>query len=101
MKPSPIATNAFLVTQGQNKNLPQCNTTVLDSVMRVHIKITSASELEVDHRMLCKQSEHVVKERNASINGCLPRTIQFELDGDTGLFGLALQLRLPGLHAAS
>jgi len=69
-------------------------------VMSVHFEIALASKSEIHHRVPGEEGEHVVEERDASLDRRLTASVEVEPEGNPGFLRLALHLRRALWHAA-
>jgi len=86
MKTGAVAANALLVAERPRKCLSQHDPTILDRVVRVHVQITPAVEVQIHDGMPGKQGQHVVEERNAGFDFGPARTVETESDRDARFF---------------
>ena len=69
-----------------DKRLAQRDAAILHRVMRVHLQIALALQLQVHDRMLGEQRQHVVEKRDAGFDRGLSRAVNVQFDGDAGFF---------------
>src|SRR5206468_9292055 len=80
------AADAVLITQRNFKGLTQRQANVFHRVMKVDLEIAFGSNLNVKKTVAAKTIEHVIKERHAGFNGCLPGAVDIQLHHDVGFF---------------
>src|SRR6266567_5294230 len=66
------AADAVLITQRIFEGLTQRQANVFHRVMKVDFEIAFGSNLNVKKTVAAKTIQHVVEERHAGFNGCLP-----------------------------
>jgi hypothetical protein len=83
------ALDAFLRPQGPVKRFSKADTHVLDRVVEIDIEIATGVEVEVKKPIARERSEHMVEERNASVNVADPASFKRERDLDACFLGRA------------
>jgi hypothetical protein len=68
--------------------------------MRVHLKISGATQRQIRDRVFREEREHVVKKGNAGLDRGTSLTVNSEIDRHTRLFRDALDCRLSDIHGA-
>lgn len=101
MKAGPIATDAPFVAQRLKECLPQRDTTIFHSVMRINVQIAFAAQSKIDNRMLCKQGQHVVEKGNSRRNRTSSRPVKVQCECDTSFFGDARYLGAALFHGVA
>src|ERR1051326_2646672 len=70
LKPGPIPPYPFFVAERLQKRLAQRNPAIFDRMMRIHLQIPLAPQLQIDNRMPREQRQHVIEKRNPGLDGC-------------------------------
>jgi hypothetical protein len=100
IKACAVATNAFLVPQGFTERLSKRDAAVFNGVMRIDFQVTIATQSKIHHRMLRKECQHVIEERNACLDRGLALPIDLQVERDAGFFCDPPHLRLALQHLA-
>ena len=85
MKARAVAADSFFVAQRLCKRLAQRNAAIFDGVMRVHFQITDGFESQINDSVFREQCQHVIEERDSSLDGRLARAVNVEADFDARL----------------
>ena len=95
MKAGSIAPDSLLVSQRLAHRLPERDAAILDGVMPVHFEVALAAQVEIHHRVLRKQRQHVVKKRNTRLDTSFASPVEIQFQADAGFFSDALDGGLP------
>ena len=93
-----IAANPFLVAERFQEGLAQSDAAILDGVVSVHLEVAFATQVQIDHRMLRKERQHVVEKRDAGFDQRFPAPVNVQFDKDVRLFADSLHLSVPLFH---
>ena len=63
MKAGAVAADAAFVAERGRESLSERDAAIFDGVMRVHLQIACAAELQIHDRVSGEEREHVVEER--------------------------------------
>src|SRR5690606_34024478 len=85
-----ITDDPLLVAERLGEAFSQADADVFDGVMRVDMQVAVRLDFEVEQRVPGEQREHVIEESDAGADLDLLRAVQFELQPDVGLGGLAM-----------
>ena len=85
-----VTPDTCLVPECLANGLAERDAAVFHGVMRVHFQIASAAQLQVHHRVLGEERQHVVKKREPRPDRRLALAIDFQLEADAGFFRIPL-----------
>ena len=93
-----VTTDTFLVAERLGQCLPQCDTDVLDCVMRIYFEITLGLDFQVDQAVTRHLLQHVLEKRYTRVQ--LGHAAAIEIDGSCNLrfFSVTRDLRGSLLH---
>jgi len=64
----------------------------------IHLEVAFATQVQIDHRMLRKERQHVVEKRDAGFDQRFPAPVNVQFDEDVRLFADSLHLSVPLFH---
>ena len=85
----PVACDPGLVAEGLADALAEHDAAVLDRVVEINVHIPIHREVEVDEPVAGKQRQHVIEERDASLDLRGPGSIKVDGQGDVGFARLS------------
>src|SRR6185436_12686408 len=89
----------LLVAGRLPQRLAEGDPDVLDRVVRVHLQVAIAADVDVDPRVGRERRQHMVEEADARPDPRAARAVEVQAEGDLRLPRLALDLCRPGLRA--
>src|SRR4051812_351982 len=89
-----VAANADFVSQRLGDRLPQCNTHILDRVMRIDLQVSGGDDIQVQHAVARDLIQHVVEKPDTGLERRLAGAVQIDLDTDLRLQRVACYLGL-------
>ena len=69
-------------------------------MVRIHVEVAFAMQLQINNRMLGEQRQHVIEKRHTRADGGFANAVQIDSGNYLRFFGNALDLRVSRFHAA-
>src|SRR6185436_1033464 len=99
MKARAVTANAAFVAERGCDSLTKSDAAIFDCVVRVHFEITIATKLQIHDRVLRKEREHVIEERDSGLDRRTALAVQLELNGNARFFCVPFDSRLTHFHS--
>ena len=88
-----VTSDPGFITERLSETFAENDAGIFDAVMIVHLQISADIDLEIEQAVLAEESEHMIEERDAGLDGGSAGAIDHEVDRDISFRRLSLQVR--------